>query len=422
MDSLSTLDRADVVETPEHIVSKPTEWRFHDEHESRLIAEVRRIRPVLARNAAACEAQRGLTDETVAALNEIDGIWSMVVPTRWGGLGMSGTALARVGAELTKGDPAAAWVVQILNGTTWVATLTSDDIQQDLFGKGLSKVCSAFNPPGTAIPVEGGYMVSGRWPYSSGYQQADWGQWGVVIKNEDGTSLPGNFCFIPTSETTLDLTWETTGLQGTGSHTAVATDVFVPAHRMVLATKSFGTVDAGKRHTGAPSDLFPVIPFVHRSGAGQVVGMAEAILETIIEGAKKRGIVATSYSKAADSSVVQRDIASASIRIQTARMLVEKATAEIDAAALSRTPMPLVDRARNKAQVGYAIQIMSSAVDELMFIGGSGSFATANPVSRFWRDFSMAARHIANIPNVAFEVYGRAVLGIEPNIIMPHLI
>lgn len=420
MSVIDTLAKTEAAGTSEVGASS---WGFHDEHEARLTAEARRIRPILAKNAAACEEQRGLTAETVAALDSIDGVWAMAVPTRWGGLGMSGTALARVGAELAKGDPAAAWVVQIINGSTWVATLTSDAIQQDVFGQGkLSRVCSAFNPPGTAVPVDGGYIVNGRWPYSSGCQQADWSSMGVVIKNADGTGAPGNFCLIPTTDTTIDLTWETAGLQGTGSHTTVAKDVFVPAHRMVLAAKSFGHVEEGKQHTGAPSDLWPVIPFVHRSGTGQVIGIAEALLEAVMDGAKKRGIVSTTYTKSADSAVTQRDIASAAMRIQTGRMLIETSTREIDAAALARTPMAPLDRARNKAQCGYAIQIMSSAVDDLMFIGGSGSFASANPISRFWRDFSVAARHIANIPNVAFEVYGRALLDIETNIMMPHMV
>lgn len=420
MDQLEILDSATLDGSSRSSAATP-DWRFHDEHEARLIEDARRIRPILRRNAAANEAQRSLCDETVAALDEI-GVFGMSSPVRWGGLGVSATTVARVGAELAKGDPAASWVTQIINGTTWVTTLASDALQEDLFGRRLSRVCGVFNPPGVAVPVEGGYLVTGRWPYASGYLQADWGQWGVMIKRLDGTLAPGNYAYIPTTDTTLELTWQTAGLQGTGSHTAVAQDVFVPEHRMVLATASYGTVHPGKRHLGEPGDAYPVVPMVHRSGAGQVVGMAEAMLEIVLETATKRGILTTCYTRQMDSAVVQRDVASLSIRIGTARMLIEQCTTELDEAVLARRTMTVVERARNKAQAAYAIQIMSGAVDEMMFMGGSAAFMDSNPISHYWRDFSMAARHVANIPNVGFEVYGKALFGVEPNIVMAPLI
>src|SRR3546814_13466802 len=73
------------------------------------------------------------------------------------------------------------------------------------------------------------------------------------------------------------------------------------------------------------------------------------------------------------------------------------------------------ERARNKAQANYAMQILGEAVQSLMMVGGSSAFNNANPACRYWRDFSMVARHFGNIPNVGHEVYGRSILGVTPN-------
>src|SRR3546814_2361173 len=136
---------------------------------------------------------------SIAAFDKAD-LGAVAVPQRLGGRGVSATALVRMGAELAKGDPSAALVSQIINGTTWVTSLGPDALQEELFANGVPKIAGAFNPPGTAIPVEGGYRVTGKWPYASGIRHADWGQWGIKIVHADGTVVPGNFCYIPAAE------------------------------------------------------------------------------------------------------------------------------------------------------------------------------------------------------------------------------
>jgi hypothetical protein len=51
-----------------------------------------------------------------------------------------------------------------------------------------------------------------------------------------------------------------------------------------------------------------------------------------------------------------------------------------------------------------------------MFLSGSSAFFLSNELSRFWRDISVAARHVTNLPNVGYELHGRALLG-QPGII-----
>lgn len=143
-------------------------YRFHDELEAALIENIRSIRPIPEVNAAAGEAQGWLVPETLAALDEVDGIWRLAVPRRVDGLGVSARSILRISAEVAKGDPAAAWVVQIIGGSTWAATLASDQIQDELFAGGVPRMCAVFGPPVIATPVSGGYRVSGWRPAACG--------------------------------------------------------------------------------------------------------------------------------------------------------------------------------------------------------------------------------------------------------------
>src|ERR1700758_2526401 len=127
---------------PGSVHEMPQSWGFRDDLVPGILEQVRALRPLLRKNAQAGEAQRTPTPEVIKAIDDL-GIWWMLVPRRWGGLGLSATAMARINAELSKGDPSVAWVSQIINGTTWVGTLGSDALQQVLYGSGRSRICSA---------------------------------------------------------------------------------------------------------------------------------------------------------------------------------------------------------------------------------------------------------------------------------------
>jgi alkylation response protein AidB-like acyl-CoA dehydrogenase len=394
----------------------PQTWGFRDELVPEILEKVRALRPLLRKNAAAGEAQRSPTDEVIKAIDEL-GIWWMIVPRRWGGLGLSATAMAQINAELAKGDPSVAWVSQILNGTTWVGTLGSDALQEGLYGSGRPRICSAVTPPGTALPVEGGYLVNGRWPYCSGSRQAKWAMMGVLRLNADGTKTPACLAYLSMSDVTIEDTWYSVGMQGTGSDTIVAKDAFVPNHLFVPIEKSFNQHEAGKRHLGEPADYYSLVTLVRSTGMGLVVGAAEAMLEIVLEGAKTRGVVTTTYAKQADSQVFLHDVGEAATKIRTARRLIEGTTRAIDAAALQRRPLPPAERAELKADSALANELIVAAAEQLMFLSGSSAFFLTNDLSRFWRDINVAARHVTNLPNIGYELHGRGLLGM-PNIIL----
>src|ERR1700688_730638 len=121
---------------------QPAEGPFTEGVEQDLIAAVRQIQPLLRRNAPLGEAQRSMTDEVLQTVEQL-GLWALMTPRRWGGKGLSSAAFSRINREVAKGDPAVAWVVQIVNGCTWIASLTSDRLQQEFFSHGIPRFCSS---------------------------------------------------------------------------------------------------------------------------------------------------------------------------------------------------------------------------------------------------------------------------------------
>ena len=184
-----------------------------------------------------------------------------------------------------------------------------------------------------------------------------------------------------------------------------------------LSRKSFNQHEPGKRAFGEPSDYYSLVTLVRSTGMGLVVGAAEAMLEIVVEAAKTRGVVTTTYAKQVDSQVYLHDIGEAATRIRTARRLIEGTTRTIDAAALERRMLEPAERAELKADSALANELIVAAAEQLMFLSGSSAFFLTNELSRFWKDINVAARHVTNPPNIGYEVHGRALLGM-PNIIL----
>ena len=376
-----------------------------------MVAKARELRPLFMAEAAAGEKQRSPTKAAEQALFENNILYALL-PRRLGGVGLSLTDFCRMQIEIAKGDPAISWVVQIINGTSWVTSMAPDSVQDIVFADGPTTVCGAYNPPGKARKVDGGWIINGAWPYTSGSRQSKWAQQGVVLEGYDGPVVPGiSMCYIPFSDLTITDTWFVTGMQGTGSDTSVARDVFIPEGQMGLMDERAGQIDRTKRHFGAPSDVLPVVPVVRTTGIAQLIGAAEAMLEIVRDEAGKKPVLTTIIAPRTNSGAYMRDLGETAAMIDTAKLILFHLVGQLDEAGLTDTELALADKARHRAQCAQMIKLVHEASESLMFLAGSSAFSLDKPISRYWKDLSMGLRHIQNIPTIGYEIYGRNIAG-----------
>jgi alkylation response protein AidB-like acyl-CoA dehydrogenase len=375
-----------------------------------MVAKAKELRPLLMAEAPAGEAQRSPTKTVEKALFD-NNILCAMLPKRLGGVGLSFTDYCRMQIEIAKGDPAISWVVQIINGTSWVTSLAPDSVQDVVFADGPATVCGAYNPPGKARKVDGGWIINGAWPYTSGSRQSQWAQQGVVLEGYEGPVVPGiSMCYIPFKDLTIKDSWYVTGMQGTGSDTSIATDVFIPEGQMVLMDERAGQIDRTKRHFGAPSDLLPVVPVVRTTGIAQLIGAVEAMLE-IVTAESNRPVLTTLIGPRSGSGAYMRDLGEAAAMLDTAKLILFHLVGDFDRVALSDGELTIAEKARHRAQCAQMIKLVHGASESLMFQSGSSAFSTEKPISRYWKDVSMALRHIQNIPTIGYEIYGRNIAG-----------
>lgn len=381
-----------------------------------LAARVKELHPLLAKNATLGEQDRRVAEESIQALTDA-GLFRLAVPKRYGGYETSMRTMLDVSAAIAEADGGTAWVVTLINVCAWMTSLFPAQAQDEVFGADPdTKVSGVLAPTAESRKTDGGWRVSGKWYYNSGSWHSNWSILGIPITDDGGEVIDQALALIPCSEMELEDTWFVAGMKSTGSNAVIAEDVFVPEHHILRVPDA---ISGGypSEHTDAEvlyrSAFVPVLALVL---IGPQLGMGKAALDYVINKAVKKPISYTYFEAQRDSVAFQLQIAEAARLIDTAHLHAYRAANDIDEAAARGVYPDFVTRARVRSDVGYVAETINRAIDILLSAHGAGSFADANPLQRIWRDSSTAARHAIVLPAVSYEVYGKALLGIEDTI------
>jgi alkylation response protein AidB-like acyl-CoA dehydrogenase len=382
-----------------------------------LLLRIEETKPILTANVDETEANRRVAQANIDALTEA-GAFKVTVPRRFGGYEMTIREKLEVSAAVAEACGSTGWVVALTNVCNWMASVLPDQAQQDIFGSNPdAKVAGVLNPSADIRKVEGGYEVSGEWPWASGSWHADWALVGIVVPDEAGQPVDQALAFIPMHELSIKETWFVAGMKGTGSNTIVADKVFVPEHRLHSVPQALQN-EYATEHTDEALYRSSFIPVLTLILAGPQLGLGRAALRFVLDKAPKRGIAYTKFERQIDSTAFQLQVANAATLIDTAHLHAFRAAADIDDAAAAGEKLGYVARARVRADTAYAITKIREAIDGLLSAHGASSFAEVSPLQRIWRDANTAGRHAVVDPLVNQEVYGKALLGIpyEDNI------
>ena len=216
------------------------------------------------------------------------------------------------------------------------------------------------------------------------------------------------------SELTREDTWFMAGMKGTGSNTIIAKDVFVPEHRFLPYPAAFG----GSYRTEFSDEIVyrvALVPVTILILVGSQLGMAQAALDFVLEKAD-RPVTHTNYTKQRESTGFQILVGEAAMKIDTARLHAYRAADDLDRAAAAGRHPDLTARARVRADSALVAKYCREAVEVLVSAHGTSSMADANRLQRLWRDVHVASRHAITEWQVNLEIYGKAMLGVEPNI------
>jgi alkylation response protein AidB-like acyl-CoA dehydrogenase len=381
------------------------------EAESGLLERTRALVPLLRENAQRSEEARRVVDENIEALSAA-GVFRMTVARRFGGYESSLQMQYDVLAAIASGCPSTGWVATILTAMLWNAGMFPDEAQDEVFADPRVRVASVFAVGGQGRAVDGGVIVSGRWPFNTGCLHSQWAILTAIVPDAGGAPAPASV-LIPYSELTILDDWYATGMAATGSNTTVAEEVFVPSHRILPLAAQMSLEIPSLRNRGADYWRVPTVSFLIGQAAGAPVGIARGALEAFMERLPGRAITYTDYASQADAPVTHLQLGEAIMKIHSADAHGRRA---IDLAAGAPSgDFTIEERALVRAHAAHATTLAREAVDVLYRASGASSIQRGVPIQRYQRDIQALSNHAFLTDATSLELLGRVVCGLEPN-------
>ncbi|MEU1181827.1 acyl-CoA dehydrogenase family protein [Streptomyces sp. NPDC005820] len=367
--------------------------------------------PLLRENAERTENGRRLTQEVTDAVRSA-GLFQACTPLASGGSGGGVRTLVEVSAELARGDGSAGWVAFIANTTAFGMGMFPEEVRAAVYTDPHNVAISQFTPGGAGTEVDGGYRLNVRWPFASGSHQAQWTLSAFAVVDDAGQMREIRYALVSAADLTIEDTWYVAGMAGTGSNTYVAKDLFVP-HEFTLDQDVF----MGRRFTS----WLPEEPGYRASLAtsaclgivGPIMGMAEAAWDLTLASMKSGRPITAGYPDIRRAPSYRLALADARAAIDTGRFHLLRAADALDTAAHEGRVLEPGERALLRGDAAVATRSFRGAVDLLLDIGGTRSFALSNPLQRVWRDIEVASRHGLNNVLMNREEYALSLLGMD---------
>jgi alkylation response protein AidB-like acyl-CoA dehydrogenase len=368
-----------------------------DENSSVLPVSVLAAAESAATHAMVADDARRLGDETVVLLTHA-GFARHFVPRAWGGTEGTFGSLVAAATAVGEGCASAAWCAVLWAAHSRFAAYLPHEGQRDLWSAGPdARICASVKPSGEVSRLPSGRLLSGEWECVSGVDFADWL---LVCAPEPGAEgAAGLRMFaVPKGDFRVRDSWNSSGMRGTGSHTAVLEAVFVPDHRSFLMEDLLaGTPGPGRSrcHT-VPAHLAGGLLFC-APALGAARG-ALAVWSVWAARAQARGLPQH------DGSRLHHALARSADDIEAAELLL------LDAARCADTGTRAeADVLRNRRRSAAAADLLVDGVERLFRTAGVSACAGPGPVERSWRDIHTVAAHQMLRREAAAMVYAASV-------------
>ncbi|MBE7374297.1 indole-3-acetate monooxygenase [Pseudomonas lopnurensis] len=331
------------------------------------------------------------------------GVYRALVPRRFGGDERSPREFCEMVEALSHADGSAGWVASFGMSPVYLASLPPDTIAK-VYADGPDVVfAGGIFPPQPAEQVEGGFRVNGRWKYSSGCMGAQLVGVGIAPKNGDKLDLP-RLAVMPQKKASIEETWDTVGLLGTGSHDLVIEDVLVP--------EEWTFVRGGKPNLDEPFFRYPSLSFATQVLSVVGLGVARAALDELYAMAGDR-VSVTGAPGLGDRPLTQTDVARAEASLRAARCFFYEAIDEAWAHVLAGDPVPVQTINLLRLSSTHATRVAADVARTAQMLSGMTGVYNDHPLARCVNDAQVVTQH-AFMGDITFQNAGAVFFGKKP--------
>ncbi|WP_458756862.1 acyl-CoA dehydrogenase family protein [Afipia sp. TerB] len=383
----------------------------HDGLYAEMLDRARALVPALRERAAITEEKRTLPAETERELHDA-GLFRILQPKRVGGSELDYVALVDFADVVALADASVAWNLTNLASHHWMLGMFDRRAQEEIWNESPDTlIASSFIfPAGRARKTKGGYILSGRWPFSSGVNSSTWNMLaGIVSSDDEADGVEYRVFLLKKADYRIIDTWTSTGLKGTGSNDVEAKEVFVPEHMTLAVRDVAGGPTPGSAVNPSPLYALPVFSLFPYVLSGAALGNAQACLDDYVGNARHR---ASTYNRAklGDLQTTQIKVAEASAKIDSSRLIMRRTCIEAMADARRGVVPDMPEKTKYRRDGAYSVNLCTEAVSLLFAASGARGLYTTGALQRQFRDAHAINAHIAFNFDAAGTNYGRVAL------------
>ncbi len=371
-----------------------------------VLTAVERLAPLARELADEADTLRRAPNALVAGLVAA-GVVRMSTPRAYGGAELDPLTIAEAIETLGHADGCAGWMAMIggLSGLT--GAFMPEAEARALFRDSPDLILGgALAPRGEALPVEGGYRVTGRWPFASGCQHSRWLVANTLVPR-DSAPPALRMCLFPESDVQILDTWHVSGLEGTGSHDIELRDCFVPEARAF----AFGVPVQD-----TPLYRFPTFGLLAVGVCAVALGIGRNAIDELRRLASEK-VPSRGHRTLAHQALAQQAISRAQTLVGSARAFLREQVEGTWEAAQRGDAISLAQRANLRLVATNAVRSSAAAVDLAYDSGGGSSLYSKSPLQRCLRDVRAVTQHaVVGLPTL--ELAGKALFGLDADLSM----
>jgi indole-3-acetate monooxygenase len=368
-----------------------------------LLDIARSLEPLIREHAAALE-QGHIPPPLVEALYDA-GVFKAMLPREVGGLEADPVDWLRMIEEFARVNASVGWMAFIQSGVG--LTFLDPERFERFRVRGGGRLILAMNlgrMAGKAVKAEGGYRITGRWPFASGSPFATWLGGLSVVCDEDGTPVldadgqPQRLLAIwPADQTRIIDTWDGLGLRGTGSGDIEVADLFVPDDQV---NPGFYGPPAYDRA------LFRIKEMPEVGHGAHALGIASAALEAFVEAVNMKPVGgSTRHMAMGHMQAHQIAFARADVLVRAARTLLHETVRAAYEDVKTNQELALELRVRLREANVFSVRSAKEAVGLIFEMAGSSAVYRGRVIEQAFRDISTAANH-TNYAESAYTAIG----------------
>ena len=372
---------------------------------------IRDLLPSFRERAEDAERLRVVPEASIKELADT-GFFRMLQPKRYDGLEADPIDFYTAVRDIAGACGSTGWVSSVVGVHPWQIALFDDAAQQAVWGEDTgTRVSSSYAPTGKATVTDGGFLLSGKWSFSSGCDHATWVLLGGLVFNAEGQVVDFRTFLVPREKYQINDVWNVVGLRGTGSNDIVVTETFIPE----AFTLSMGDTGRcfGPGQAVNDSDLYklPFHSIFTTTISTPIIGIAYGAYAEHVEMQQSRVRAAYAGEKASLDPFAAVRIARASSDIDAAWALTMNNIREEMALVAKGEKIPLGLRLKVRRDQVLGTQRAIDAIDALFEASGGRALAEGTYLQRAWRDAHAGRVHAANDPERALQMYGAHEFG-----------